>query len=200
MGRSGAKAAAKQTSSLRIISGDWRGRRLQFTPAAGLRPTGDRMRETLFNWLQFSIGGRRCLDLFAGSGALGLEALSRGATSCDFVERQPQAARQIQTHLKTLKVAPSRAQVHQQDALDWLPHLPASSIDVVFLDPPFHQDLLAPSIQGLIQTACLAPYAWIYMEQEAKAPLPQVPSHWHLSKQARSQEVQALLYQVLETP
>ncbi|SEI50109.1 16S rRNA (guanine966-N2)-methyltransferase [Allopseudospirillum japonicum] len=199
MGKSGPKAAAKKTSSLRIISGDWRGRRLQFTPTSGLRPTGDRMRETLFNWLQFSIAGRRCLDLFAGSGALGLEALSRGAACCDFIELQPQAARQIQMHLNTLKVPSSRAQVHQKNALAWLQQVPVSSVDVVFLDPPFHQDLLAPSLQGLIQAACLAPQAWIYIEQEAQAPLPQVPSHWRLLKQARSQEVQALLYQVVDT-
>ena len=100
--KSTGRAASAGRSQLRIIGGQWRGRKLTFTPAEGLRPTTDRVRETLFNWLAPFIFGARCADLFAGSGALGLEALSRGAAHCDFVDSAKAAGRQIAGHLETL--------------------------------------------------------------------------------------------------
>ena len=105
------------TNTLRIIGGEWRSRKLSFIDAEGLRPTPDRIRETLFNWLQGTIHGANCLDLFAGSGVLGLEALSRGACQVTFVEKNKAVANQLKTNLDLLK---SDAEVHNQDALAYL--------------------------------------------------------------------------------
>ena len=121
-------------SQLRIIGGQWRGRKLAFTPEDGLRPTADRVRETLFNWLAADIHGARCLDLFAGSGALGLEALSRGAAHCDFVDHSSRACRQIETHLALLEAA-DRGHCHPVGAEPFLRGA-QQAYDIVFLDPP----------------------------------------------------------------
>src|SRR5512134_933490 len=121
-------------NQLRIIGGRWRSRRLRFPPLPGLRPTPDRVRETLFNWLTPVIAGARCLDLFAGSGALGIEALSRGAAAVTFVERHPQAVRGLRANLAQLRAEGAR--VEQADALLWLRQAP-QPFTVVFLNPPF---------------------------------------------------------------
>src|SRR6202044_1338078 len=128
-------------NSVRIIAGTWRGRRIHFPDMPALRPTPDRVRETLFNWLQHSIVDSRCLDLFAGSGALGLEALSRGAKEVVFVEQAQQAARALQAELQRLGGTP-RARILEQGAARYL-RGPAQPFDVIFLDPPFGRGALA---------------------------------------------------------
>jgi 16S rRNA (guanine966-N2)-methyltransferase len=146
---------------LRIIGGQWRGRKIQFPPVEGIRPTPDRIRETLFNWLQPIIPGARCLDLFAGSGALGLEALSRGASRVVMVERERKVAEYLRNTGQTL--AADGLEVVQADALAYLRREP-QPFDVVFLDPPFRRDLLGPCLQGLARDGWLAPEALIYIE------------------------------------
>ncbi|MFI2811210.1 16S rRNA (guanine(966)-N(2))-methyltransferase RsmD [Microbulbifer zhoushanensis] len=177
------KASPQPLSQLRIIGGEWRGRRLQFAPVEGLRPTGDRLRETLFNWLQFRLPGARCLDLFAGSGALGLEALSRGAASVEFVELNRRAADTLRAQLQLLGT--DRGRVHHQSALDFLAG-DASAYDIVFLDPPFTADLWQPALAALHDR--LAPRALVYVETPRDTALP-LPGHWQVEKEKRAGQV-----------
>jgi 16S rRNA (guanine966-N2)-methyltransferase len=170
-------------NQLRIIGGTWRGRKLAFAEVPGLRPTGDRIRETLFNWLAPWISGARCLDLFAGSGALGLEAASRGAARVVMLERAPQVVRLLRQHCRTLQAA--SVEVVQADALAYLAG-PAEPFDILFLDPPFHQDLLRPCCELLEARGWLAPRAYIYLEAERALGEPPLPAGWcmHRSKVA----------------
>src|SRR6188768_4242031 len=159
-------AAKKMANTLRIIGGDWRGRRIRFPGKGGIRPTPDRVRETLFNWLMAKVPGSRCLDLFAGSGALGLEALSRGAAHATFVERDRENAARLRE--TTAELAPGRAAVVEADALAWLA-VPRSPFDIVFLDPPFAAGVLAEAMQRLDVRGILAPDAYVYVEMPAGA-------------------------------
>jgi 16S rRNA (guanine966-N2)-methyltransferase len=167
---------------LRIIGGRWRGSRIVFPPLAAIRPSPDRVRETLFNWLQQKIVGARCLDLFAGSGALGLEALSRGAAHVTFVDREPQVGRHL---AQTLERLGSRdATVVIEDAQRFLLR-PAQPFDIVFLDPPFASTELEP-ITNRLQQGWLAAGAHIYVECPADRSLSTLPAQWlvHRTKQA----------------
>lgn len=182
------------TNTLRIIGGQWRGRKLSFVPAPGLRPTLDRLRETLFNWLMFDIEGRTCLDLYSGSGALGLEALSRGARHVSFIELNPQSAEQIKHHLQTLNC--NAAQVYCADVAQWLQHSTNHApYDVVFMDPPFHQDMLASTLERLLQSPLLNPHACVYVECEPEAKLPELPSPWQIRKEKTLKNKRMLLIQ-----
>jgi len=173
---------------LRIIGGQWRGRRLEFPDAPGLRPTPDRVRETLFNWLQAEIHGARCLDLFAGSGALGLEALSRGADRCIFVEEHRAACEAIEGHLRALRCDDAR--VVQMPVQSFLSRGPGSArYDVVFLDPPFGQGLIGESIQLLTAKDWLASGARIYLESESQLRQLPLPADWRLLKEKTSGQV-----------
>lgn len=163
---------------LRIIAGQWRGRRLPVTAAAGLRPTADRNRETLFNWLQGDLQGARVLDLFAGTGALGLEALSRGAASAVLVERHRRAASALKAAIEQLD-ATALAHVITDDALRFLKRPPAAKFDLVFIDPPFQSTLLASVMPLLTQGEWLNPGAQIYLEA---ASAPMLPEHWTLRR------------------
>lgn len=178
---------------IRIIGGQWARRQLPVVEAPGLRPTSDRMRETLFNWLQFDLPGARVLDAFAGTGALGLEALSRGAEAVVFVENHPKAARQLKANLKALGA--TGAEVVQGDALRYLAQ-PPQPFDGVFIDPSFAAQLQQPVIDLLAQGAWLKPEGWVYVEQPKKQPLPQVPEHWELHRDKQAGEVRYLLYRV----
>lgn len=152
-------------NTLRIIGGKWRSRKLSFISAPNLRPTPDRVRETLFNWLQRSIAHARCLDLFAGSGALGLEALSRGASEVVFIEKYRPAARQLEQNLALLKASNS---VINQDAKTYLLK-ESQAFDVIFLDPPFRQGLLPVMLELIIENKLINNNALIYLEHEAEA-------------------------------
>lgn len=172
---------------VRIIGGVWRGRKLQFPHTGLLRPTPDRVRETLFNWLQFELAGRRCLDLFAGSGALGFEALSRGAAAVQFVEPEPAAARAIGAALRTFGT--DRGQVEQQDAFAYLCGKPVAPYDIVFLDPPYAERWLARSCAALEQGAWLKPGAWVYLEDAAAHGAPDLPPRWKLLRSKKAGDV-----------
>lgn len=160
------------TGNLRIIGGQWRSRKLQFPAVDGLRPTGDRLRETLFNWLAPEIEGAHCLDLFAGSGALGLEALSRGAADCVFVEKDRRATEAIRQHLGTLKA--EQGVVVQADVLAWL-EKSDRRFDVVFLDPPFASDSYAPVLEALADRRLLVDGGKLYLEFDRRQ-TPAVPA------------------------
>jgi 16S rRNA (guanine966-N2)-methyltransferase len=167
-------------SQLRVIGGEWRGRKLSFTPEEGLRPTADRIRETLFNWLAADIHGARCADLFAGSGALGIEALSRGAATCDFIEPSRGSCTQIAHHLDTLG-ALDRGTCHNLSASAFL-RQPHQAYDIIFIDPPFDQALETPTCQLIEESNCLATSALVYLESSADKPCPEVPDHWALHR------------------
>jgi 16S rRNA (guanine966-N2)-methyltransferase len=175
-----------QARVLRIIGGVWRGRKLRFPRSAQIRPTPDRVRETLFNWLATRVAGARCLDLFAGSGALGLEALSRGAAHVTFVERDAVAARELQARL--IEWQAGSALVKQMDALHFLGQ-PVQAFDIAFLDPPFASDLLARASRVLTQRQWLAPGALVYVEHPARGGPPPVPPEWTLARAKQAGEV-----------
>lgn len=177
---------------LRIIGGQWRGRKLRFVATAGLRPTPDRVRETLFNWLAANISGAHCLDLFAGSGALGLEALSRGAQRCDFADTSRAAVQQIEKHLEALN-ATDTGIGHILDAQQFL-GTAQRSYDIVFLDPPFNQDLVNPVCALLDSEGLLAGDALVYIETAAAEEPPTVPPHWVLHRDKVAGDVAYRLY------
>lgn len=158
------KGAGAKRNEVRLIAGRWRSRRVQFLDGEGLRPTPDRVRETLFNWLQGEVPGARCLDAFAGSGALGFEALSRGAESCLLIERAPAQARQLEQEAR--KLGADNARVVCGEALAVLSGA-VGPFDLVFLDPPFGKGLVAPILSCLLERQLLSPNARVYVEAEA---------------------------------
>lgn len=181
------------TGQLRIIAGDWRSRRFSFPDGPGLRPTPDRVRETLFNWLAAYVPGARVLDPFAGSGALFLEALSRGAGQALALDLNPASVASLRSHLQTLQCADG--QVQQADALRYLAEQPAQAYDLVFLDPPFHQNLLVPACELLEKRDWLAPGAWIYTESEAVPSALGLPANWRLHREKHAGQVYYSLWQ-----
>jgi 16S rRNA (guanine966-N2)-methyltransferase len=174
-------------NSVRIIGGIWRGRRVHFPDMPALRPTPDRVRETLFNWLQHSLEGTRCLDLFAGSGALGLEALSRGAAEVVFVEQFPAASRTLQEQLTRLG-GEGKGRVMEMGAARFLRSTP-KPFDIVFLDPPFGTDALAEYIPMLDGGDWLKVGGLVYLENQRTAGAPALPDHWELLKSKSAGEV-----------
>lgn len=180
------------TRVLRIIGGAWRGRRLRFPDASAIRPTPDRIRETLFNWLASVVPGARCLDLFAGSGALGLEALSRGAAHVTFVERERTAAHAIETCLAAWdRERRCDWRVVNGDATAFL-GAPEHPFELVFLDPPFAAGML-PAVAALLERGALAETAHIYLECPA-AEQPAMPANWAHAREKRSGRVGYHLY------
>ena len=178
---------------LRIIGGRHRGHRLPVPAQRGLRPTTDRVRETLFNWLQPAITGARCLDLFAGSGALGLEAASRGAARIVMVERAGAVVRQLVRNVATL--GEDRIEVIHTDALRWLNH-DGQPFDIVFVDPPFADGLLVPACESLNRNQWLASGALVYLEWSARAPIQALPAGWDLTREKKAGEVRYGLVRV----
>jgi 16S rRNA (guanine966-N2)-methyltransferase len=188
----GAMVSPRPTSpsgKLRIVGGSLRGSRIAVPDMPGLRPTPDRVRETLFNWLAPVIQGARCLDLFAGTGALGIEALSRGAAQVDFVEADARIADLLRANLVRLK---QDANVHVTDALRFLAR-DAARYDVVFLDPPFAANLWGDAARALEAHGRLLDSAWIYVESPAAAG-PELPHDWALHREGRAGEVRFALY------
>lgn len=175
---------------LRVIGGRWRSRTLSFPVVEGLRPTGDRIRETLFNWLAPILPGSRCLDLFAGSGILGFEALSRGADHCCLIERNPVAARQLRVNADHLQA--ENAVIEQTSALEFLARPASEAYDVAFIDPPFADNLWEPVIK-LLNNGWLREDAIIYVEAPLNLSLP-LPSGWQMHREKRSGQVCYRLY------
>jgi len=180
------KSRGAQARVIRIIGGMWRGRRWRFPDVTDVRPTPDRVRETLFNWLAPRINGARCLDLFAGSGALGLEALSRGASSAVFVEQNAEVTRALASLLEEWHAQGAR--VVRDDALRFL-NAPSEPFDIVFLDPPFAAGVLSKAAALLEQGGWLAPGAVVYVECAARDPLPPLPTSWNVLKAKHAGEV-----------
>lgn len=180
-GRSG----SSPPGDFRIIGGEWRGRRLPILSRGGLRPTPDRVRETLFNWVSPVVSGSRCLDLFAGTGALGLEALSRGAAAVTFVENDPPTSRGIRDALELLQC--ERAEIVTGDVLSVL-SAPARPFDLVFVDPPYALDLL-PRVCTALGRGWLSPTARVYLEAPAERGRPELPPGWVLARSARAGQV-----------
>ncbi|QNU43710.1 16S rRNA (guanine(966)-N(2))-methyltransferase [Mixta calida] len=185
------KKPRSAAGQIRIIGGQWRGRKLPVPDSAGLRPTTDRVRETLFNWLAPDIQQARCLDCFAGSGALGLEALSRYAGSATLLELEKPVAHQLTQNLKTLKA--DNAQVIQTNTLSWLAQQ-GEPYQVVFIDPPFRKGLLEQTLQLLESNGWLADEALIYVESEIENSAPPVPVNWFLHREKVAGQVAYRLY------
>ena len=171
---------------LRIVGGEWRGRRLPVLDQPGLRPTPDRVRETLFNWLAPLITGARCLDLFAGSGALGFEAASRGAGRVVMIEKSANLARVLRENRLSLDAR--QVEVIQADAALWLAGQ-AEPFDLVFLDPPFAEDLLGPTCAALAEGGWLAQGARVYLEAAATTGFPALPEEWRLVRAKQAGQV-----------
>ena len=172
---------------VRIIGGEWRSRLLQFPDAPGLRPTPDRVRETLFNWLQLRIVGAHCLDLFAGSGALGFEALSRGASGVTALETATPVAAALRQNASLL--GSDRLQLLQQDALHWLDKPASQLFDVVFVDPPFADNSHARCCDLLQQNGWLAPGALVYLEAGQPLTTLALPTAWQLTRHKQAGDV-----------
>ena len=180
----------------RIIGGKWRGRIINFDPAEGLRPTTDRIRETVFNWLQPYIYQCRCLDAFAGSGVLGFEALSRGAQHATFIENNRKTVNRLKDNVRILAL--ENASVFQQDVMSWLQSAQAGiadsdKFDLVFLDPPFDSDLLQKSSRLLDSSGCLAEDAIIYVEHNIETPI-ELPENWLVLKEKKAGQVAYRLF------
>lgn len=188
-----AVAAHNGSSQLRIIGGQWRSRRLSFTQAPGLRPTPDRVRETLYNWLAPYIEGANLLDCFAGSGALFLEGLSRGAESALALELNPQSANTLKQHLSTLNC--TAGQVELTDSLKYLAQAAQQRFDIALLDPPFHQDLLKNACHFLEDNGWLSEDAWIYTESEQAPSRLELPTNWRLHREKHTGQVFYSLWQ-----
>ena len=174
---------------IRIIGGSWRGRKLDVPNIANLRPTPDRVRETLFNWLQPVIEGSRCLDLYAGTGVLGLEAKSRGAASIVFVEHDSLLVNQLRSNVDLFNA--KDVQIEQADARHWIQDT-EMKFDTVFLDPPFNQELIEETCVLLLAHNCLYPKALVYIEGEKGL---QVPAGFTVKKQGIAGHVSYMLLQ-----
>lgn len=185
------KNVPAQAGQIRIIGGQWRGRKLPVPDSPGLRPTTDRVRETLFNWLVPVIQQARCLDGFAGSGALGFEALSRYAAHVTLLENERSIARQLEQNAVLLKT--DNARIINTNTLNWLAQA-GEPYDVVFLDPPFRRDLLNQTLTLLEQQGWLAPEAWIYVETEVENGELEIPVTWTLHREKVAGQVAYRLY------
>lgn len=170
------KNNSKNRGKVRITSGEWKNRNLEVPDIDGLRPTSERVRETLFNWLMPSIHKSVCLDLFAGSGSLGFEALSRGAKHCTFVEKSKFAYSQIKTTRTSLNALNS--EVHNCDAIDFLSSVHNHNFNLVFLDPPFSDDYLISSIESIHEYQLVSSGGYIYIEFNKNNDLFDLPDNW----------------------
>jgi 16S rRNA (guanine966-N2)-methyltransferase len=173
---------------INIIGGEWRSRQISFYEIPGLRPTPSRVRETLFNWLQMDIPGSRCLDLYAGSGALGFEAASRGAKAVVQVEQDGTACRAL--HENALKLNADQIKIVQSDVFRFLGANNAEPFDIVFLDPPFGKNMTVQTCQWLEDKGWLSQHAKIYVEAESgNKSLEGLPGNWQILKSKTAGEV-----------
>ncbi|MER2472497.1 16S rRNA (guanine(966)-N(2))-methyltransferase [Photorhabdus laumondii] len=185
------KPQRQSMGQIRIIGGKWRGRKLPVPDSPGLRPTTDRVRETLFNWLSPIIQEAHCLDCYAGSGALGLEALSRYAAQVTLIEYEHNIAKQLSANLELLNA--QNAEVINDSALTYLSQ-PGTSYEVVFLDPPFRKGMLSETIKLLEEQNWLADESWIYVEAESESTAIDVPVNWQLHREKVAGQVAYRLY------
>lgn len=195
--RGSIKAAPSRSitsGSVRIISGQFRGRKLPVLDVQGLRPTTDKNKEMLFNWLMPYTQGASCLDVFAGSGGLGFEALSRYADNCTFIELDKQAAKKLAENIQLLSLSSSQATLIQGSAQNNLALL-SQNYDLIFLDPPFHQNLLPSVIQLIVDNSLLAIKGVIYIECEGQGGGYSVPASWQLIKEKQHPQILSRLYQ-----
>ena len=183
-------APRTDTGKVRIVGGRWRGTRLVVPASPGLRPSSDRVRETLFNWLMPVLAGARVVDVFAGTGALGLEAVSRGAAHATLVERDAALARFLSETVARLSAQES-VEIAHGDALAWLAQQAPDSFDLAFVDPPFDADLWQPTLAALLPK--LAQGAWLYVESPPEQ-APTLPKEWVLHREGRTREVRYALY------
>ncbi|HAS63474.1 MAG TPA: 16S rRNA (guanine(966)-N(2))-methyltransferase RsmD [Vibrio sp.] len=179
------------TGFVRIISGLWRGRKLPVHNAEGLRPTTDRVKETVFNWLAQDVPQAKCLDLFAGSGGLGFEAASRQAEMVTLIELNSAAFKQLEQNIASLKA--SNITAKNTDALAFFSQ-PGTPQHVVFIDPPFRKGLLSETVALLEQNGWLAEDAMIYIETEKELTIEGLPEHWHLHREKNAGQVSFRLY------
>lgn len=191
-GGGGIRAGAR--GQLRIIGGRFRGRRLPVPSQSGLRPTSDRTRETLFNWLAPVIEGSRCLDCFAGAGALGFEAASRGASRVSMIERANAVARLLEANAALLRA--DAVEVITADAERWLSEQPVQPYTIVFLDPPFALGMLANACDTLQRRGWVTTASLIYLETDASVGFPALPTGWTLTRDKRAGQVRYGLAQV----
>lgn len=182
----------RNQGQLRIIAGRWRSRKLAFPDQDELRPTPDRVRETLFNWLQTDVAGSRCLDVFAGSGALGFEAASRGAAKVVMLENSREAASALRTNIERLQA--DNMELVVTDALAWLANEKRQAFDIVFLDPPFSAGLLGKCCRILEDGQCLAEDAKIYIEHALGDNTFVVPESWQCLKSKTAGQVAYKLF------
>jgi len=177
--------ANQYKNQLRIIAGSWRGRKLPFAPVPGLRPTPDRVRETLFNWLGPVVRGAHCLDLFAGSGALGFEAASRGAAGVMLVDNHAEVIASLRQQAGTLGA--QQVSIVQAECSRYL-HGRSSPMDIVFIDPPYRENLLPGCIERLESGDWLADEAWVYIES-GKDSEPELPGNWEIYRSTSAGQV-----------
>jgi len=185
------KGRKKSRGRLRIVAGIWRSRVLEIADVEGLRPTSERIRETLFNWLTPGMAGARCLDLFAGTGVLGLEALSRGAAAAVFVENSKIAIATLRRNVASLDA--SAALIHSGAATEYINASGAERFDIVFLDPPFADDNLAELCRLIDESELLAANANVYLEQDRARPEPDLPDGWTVLKSKVAGNVRYML-------
>jgi len=190
----GAANKKSRPGRLRIVAGKWRSRLLDIAELPGLRPTSERIRETLFNWLAPSIQGARCLDLFAGTGALGFEALSRGATQVVFVENSRRAIKAIEKSAKMLDA--TGAVIHHGDAAEYVRDARPDSFDIVFLDPPFAEDRLEDFCKLIDERGIVAAGGRIYLEQDRARPETSLPGSWRVLQNKTAGNVRYMLVEV----
>jgi 16S rRNA (guanine966-N2)-methyltransferase len=180
-----------KNNSVRIIGGDWRGRRLQVADVPGLRPSGDRCRETLFNWLQPWIVAADCADLFAGTGALGFEAASRGAATVLMIEKDSRAQEVLRNSIEQLQAVQVRLQ--GGGAMSMLEDFKAESFDIVFVDPPFDSNLAGLVMERLDRTGCVRRGGFVYIESPAQKGLAPPPG-WRVWRDQQIGEVRMQLF------
>lgn len=187
-----------KSNSIRIIAGQWRGRRITVLDSDGLRPTTDRVRETLFNWLMHDVAGASCLDLFAGTGVLGFECLSRGASCIDFVEVDKAVAGNIQQNLHKLSPGGGldKACINNKDAINFLNSNDHKQYDIVFVDPPFQSVLALDSLQLLSENNWLNNNALVYLEQDSHHEEPKIPEGWALYRQGKAGQSAFYVYSI----
>ena len=190
------KKVNSSTGNIRIIGGKHRGRKLPVLNLEGLRPTTDRMKETVFNWLMLDVRNAKCIDCFAGAGSLGFEALSRGASHVQFIELDKPAAQQLSKNASLLRIDAESATVQQGNALQVLETLKEAA-DLIFIDPPFHKDLVQSCVDIIHSKGLVRAGSKIYIERENNSHSLHVPDSWQQIKNKSTQQVSAELYQVV---